>query len=342
MVILLVLIFFLIGFVSLLPLKKIKSYYILVYSIVFFLFLISAFRGPGVDRDYNNYLKFFYDFNKLTPIHIEPSFLFITWIIKNLFYDQAFLIFVFYALIGIGLKFYAIRQLSEFWLLSLAVYFSYSFILHDMTQIRVGISVSLLLLAIKPLYERRLIPFLVLSILAFLFHYSSIFYFFFWFLRTRTINKKLYFGIIVFSLLLSISNIYITNLLNLIPVQVLQIKILAYKLDQKGFLNVFNSWQLLRIFLCFLFLWKADFIYLYNKYAYLLIKLYVFSACSIFLLADIPVFATRTSDMFAIVDIIVIPFLMYLIKPKIISKSMVVGISFLYLFLNLFYNKIIM
>lgn len=319
---------------------KIYKEFFYIFGVIFF--TIAAFRGAGVDRDYLNYLKLYIDFDKLTLYKVEPSFIFLVWLVKTIFLNEAIFIYILYALIGITIKLYAIKQLSEFWLLSLLVYLSYSFILHEMTQIRVGIAAAFILLCIKPLFDRNLALFLVFALLAFLFHYSAIFVFLLWFINPQNINPRLYGSFIIVSFALSYLNFNFSNLIDLIPLDVIHNKILAYKYQQGDEINVLNAWQLMRCFLSFILLWKKDIIQQYNRYGVLLIKIYVFSTCSLFLLSDIPVFANRTSDMLGIVDIIVLPFILYILEPKVLAKILVICISFTYLFLNLFYNKTIM
>jgi hypothetical protein len=58
-------------------------------------------------------------------------------------------------------------------------------------------------------------------------------------------------------------------------------------------------------------------------------------------LASNPTLAGRIGDLFAIVDIITIPLLIYTFKQKILGKIIIIFIGSTYLFLNLFYNKII-
>jgi len=341
MVLVLSFLFLVIGALALIPLRINNGYKLIFITIGVILFLIAAFRVIGVDRDYLNYVKFFNDYKNLTIFKVEPSFIFVSYLVKRYLFNKVIFVFVIYALLAVSLKLYAIKQLSEFWLLSLLVYFSYSFILQDMTQIRAGVAVAFLLLSIKPLYERNLSLFLLFASMASLFHYSAIIIFPLWFLNPKNINSSLYMSFIFITFVLSRLNINFSNIIELMPIDIIHNKFLAYKYQQGGVLNVLNAWQLMRCFLSFLFLWKADEITQINKYGFLLIKIYVSSTCALFLFSDLPVFAYRISDMFAIVDIITLPFLLYFVKPKFLARGLVIFISFTYFFLNLFFNKII-
>ena len=289
MILLLCLLFFGLGLFSILPLKIDKNYKYFFVSIGILFFIIVAFRGQGVDRDYQNYIKFFDDYKKLSLLRVEPSFIFFAWLVKNVFFNEVVFIFFLYALIGISVKLYAIKELSHFWLLSLVIYVSYSFTLHDMTQIRVGGSVAFILLSIKPLYERKLFLFLILALLACSFHYSAIFVFFLWFLNPNKINGFIWGGLLILSFVLALLHIYATVLVGFIPIKAIFNKFLAYLTQEGGEMNILNSWQLLRCFLSFLLLWKVNVIQKHNKYAILTIKIYVLSASIYFLLSNIAV-----------------------------------------------------
>ena len=85
------------------------------YSTVSYLFfccilvLVVGFRAENVDHDYQNYFNAIYDNTTIS----EPTFLFFSLVIRNFSLPPAFL-FLLYATLGIGLKFWAIRKYSSF------------------------------------------------------------------------------------------------------------------------------------------------------------------------------------------------------------------------------------
>lgn len=311
------------------------------FTIGVILLFVVALRGEGVDRDYLNYKDEFLSNNEI-PFILEPSFIFLKWVVRTYLNSNIFIFFLAYAILGIGLKIYAIKQLSKHLLASLLIYLSNSFILHDMTQIRAGVAVGFFLLTIKPLQERNGLKFIIFISLAISFHFSAIILVLAWFLNPNKINIKTYLIAIFASYFLSVySSNVVSKIFDLMPEGPLQMKLSAYEDDNEGILNVYNVWQLMRCGLSILFLLKIDFLKSRSEYAILLVKIYVISACSFVILSNNPAFAGRTSDMFAIVDIIIIPCLITLITPKIASKFIVIFIGLSYLILNLFYNKII-
>jgi len=345
------------SFIILLPTKNTLNCYhnnLSVYSnsinlqnvtyIAFGLLLIylSGFRPEGIDRDYYGYKNLYIYYSTSLSYTIEPTFIVISKLVKAIFDDKSTALFVIYALIAISIKMYAIKQLSHFWGLSLLIYLSYSFILQDMTQIRAGVAAGFILLTIKPLYEKNIYQFMIVSTLAILFHYSALFVLLFWFMNPQKINVKLYaLTIVIVYIINPFAAIYVSDYVNYLPVGLLQNKVLAYEYDNKATLNVYNAWQIMRTMLSFLFLYKINIIHANNKYAILLIKLYVISTCTFVLLAGNPSFAGRMSDLLAISDIIMLPCILYLTKQQFLAKLIVICIAFSFLFLNLFYNKIL-
>ena len=82
-------------------------------------------------------------------------------------------------------------------------------------------------------------------------------------------------------------------------------------------------------------------LYKKNKYAILLIKCYAIALFTFVFLADIPVFAFRICYVFLISEIILIPLLIYLFKPRWILKIMVILVSVAYFLIEIVYNQIV-
>lgn len=311
----------------------------LFVAIFFLLFFISSFREIGFDQDSKMYEDMFRNDGEGTEI----SFQIITYIIKNVFHGNFFYLLSFYAFISLLLKFYFIKNSTKFIFFSILLYYSYFFVLQDMTQIRVGLASGLLMVMIKFIIDRKIYTAISLFILAILFHTSSVIFFPIFFLSKNSINKKLYFGIIILSYVIYP---YINNFTQLLIVyfdyDLVLRKANSYSLENGNRLNVFNAWQLIRLFLSFIFLFYSNLLKIKNGYSIILIKLYIISTCVFVLLSDNPVFSGRISDLYAATDIILIPFLLYLIPNKynLGIKIIIILIAFSNFYLNLYFNKI--
>jgi hypothetical protein len=162
-----------------------------------------------------------------------------------------------------------------------------------------------------------------------------------WFINPKKLNIPVYGSIIIITYVLHFLGIQFSTLMGLIPVKMIQLKFQAYAFDQSSYINVLNTWQLIRVFLSYIFLWKIDVIQNHNKYSIILLKFFIFSTCSLVAFSDLPVLSFRISDIFMIADIVLIPSLIYFLKPDFIVKILVALFGFSYLFLNLYYNQII-
>jgi len=337
-ILIIIFIFFVVG-VILFNVKEIKKYKKhIFYFTSLVLFCIAAFRGEGVDRDYLNYKDLFLDNNNAITI-IEPSFLLIDAFVKLLSCNFVCLIFI-YAFLGVSLKIIAIKQLSEFWFISLFLYFCYSFTLHEMTQIRVGVAIGFVLISLKSLSERKIFYFLIFASLATFFHYSSLFVFLLLFINTKKINKWVWMSLIPISYLMFFLGFSIYNVFEFLPFDFLQNKLLnyAHELDN-GHLNVFNAWQMIRILYCVMLLLKIDIIVKRNEYSILVIKLFVLSIIILPLLSNNYILAVRISDILAISEIIAVPYIFYIFPSNHIARLIIIIMyGFSFFFLNIFYN----
>jgi hypothetical protein len=326
-------------------LEKYRIKQIIFILIGILLFYFAAFREIGADYDSRNYKSLFDTSDKLGLIRIEPTFLFFSWIIHKYLFNNIYILFAIYALLGITFKLYAIRSLSQFWALSLFIYISNFFLLHEMTQIRAGVAAGILLLAIKPLYEKNFKHFFLLTCIAFLFHYSALLILPLYFINTKKIKSYYYISAILIVYILHFFNIHFSIILDFIPIPSIQYKLLIYKkyvlLNMHNKIHVFNPFQVLHLIFCFIFLWKANAFQQKNKYSILLIKLYAIATFSLVALSDIPVLAFRVSEMLSISEIILIPHLIYMFKPRILTFALIFVVQLGVLLLNIFHSQII-
>lgn len=302
------------------------------------LILIAGFCG-SISRDHDSYIS---DFNliingKLThPL----SLLIISEIVNKIFHNSLYL-FLVYAILGVFLKIIAIKRLTEFWFFSLLIYFSYYFFLHELTQIKAGVSAAFILLSIPSIYEKKLKSFLIYIALAVFFHISALVVLPLYFIK----NNKMplwYFLLIPVGYILFFTHTNTSSLINLIDIDVIRTKYALYKsLNTVDKINIFNVLMLSRYVFCGLLLWKWKFLSEKNVYSVILIKFYILS-CFIFIsFADIPGIAFRLSELLAIVEIIILPYFIYLFRIKLLGKLVVGLIGFLFLCLVLLYTKLV-
>jgi hypothetical protein len=306
------------------------------------LFAIAGFRPAGIDNDYAGYVTYYQDIASGLIVAVEPTFLFISSCVKYFFNNPAYL-FVIYAGLGISLKFYAIDHLTKLKALTIVVYFSGFFLLHEMTQIRVGVAAGLLLLCIEPIRERNLWKFLLLASLAFLFHFSAIVIFPLYFLSPTKFNNKVYVVLIPGAYLLNFLKIDLFAFVNLIPIQLIQTKVGSYSFyaEEDNTINLFNYLHLSRCMLACLMAWKWKNIMEHNLNGILLVKIYIISLFMFVALSSVPGISSRISELLQIVEIILLPFIIYIFREKGMASIFVVIIGLIFLSASLFYTKLL-
>jgi len=135
----------------------------------------AGFRLFGPDIDYLHYLGLFNHEPHLQGETKEPSFLFLRYIFSTFFNEAGFQwLLLTYAILGIGIKLYAIGRLSENWIYSIWVYLLIYFPLHDYTQIRVGVAVGIILLSLPDIVNGNRLQFFIKTGLAVTFHWSAL------------------------------------------------------------------------------------------------------------------------------------------------------------------------
>ncbi len=328
-----------------------QNYGLIVIAVV--LILIAGFKPIGVDMDSFTYAEIFsqvgspvnyfkdYRYNSF----LEPAYYLIPSIVTNYLRLDILWVFLIFAILGVSLKFIAISRLTDFTFLSVLVYFSNFFLLHELTQIRAGVASGILLLSIIEIQKRNLLRFLLLIGAGILFHYSFIIFLPFYFLNAKEINKKMYLALLFVPYILIALNVNVINLLQIFRLGVFSEKIELYNdLLSMGVYDKIKTYSvvfLVQLFVCTLFVIKSDLLIQNNKYALLLLKIYCIAAACLVMLSTIPVLAIRISELLNIVQIILIPFLLYIIKPRYTALVLVMVFALIIISINLLYVPIL-
>lgn len=308
----------------------------LLFLIAIVLILIAGLRRPGVDSDSLTYIdvfskfdsprNYFQDFS--VNSFFEPAYYLIPSIVSISFGLNYLWVFLIFAILGISLKFVAISRLTDFAILSVLVYYSHFFILHDMTQMRSGVASAVLLLSIPEIYKRNFIRFLLFIGIGILFHYSMIIFLPLYFLSAKKINKLLYLALLFVPFILHFLHFNVLTVFQMFKLGFVSDKIQLYndllEADIFGGINIFNILFLVQLLSCIIFIIKSDLLLKNNKYALLLLKIYCIAAASFVLFSNIPVLAFRISELLGIVQIILMPLILYIVKPKYMALTIVI------------------
>lgn len=321
--------------------KNILINRVIVFCMAVGLILIAGLRESNVDRDYAVY-KYYW---QRRDLDVEISFKMLKNFFKNyLHFPFVYIIFT-YAVMGVSTKLVGIRKISSFFYLSVLVYLSHYYLLHELTQIRVGVATGFFLIALYYLFERKANYYFFFIVCAAFFHYSAVIAFPLWFM---TKNSK---NIYKYALLIPIGYIiYFVGgeSFSAIPIPYIQERMEVYQkmqdlaLNDEDKINVFNYMFLSKIAIFMLLLFTAKKIEFHNKYIYLLLKIYAISLAAFPALSAMPASAFRIQEFLGVVEIVLIPMIVHLFRVRFLGYLAVILIALGYLMLNLFYSKLIL
>ena len=134
----------------------------------------------------------------------------------------------------------------------------------------------------------------------------------------------------------------ISDLMQYIPIEGLQNLWMMYEHTLGDEVNIFNAVQLGRVTICLLLLYFIDRISIYNKYAILLVKIYAISIAALVLFSSVPVIAFRVSELYQVVEVVLIPMAVYAINGYVFFKrTLVIIVGLAFLLMNTFYLEIL-
>ncbi|MFX1712303.1 EpsG family protein [Stutzerimonas stutzeri] len=299
--------------------------------IFFFIFavlvVIAGLRPIGLDRDSENYVQILHvavsDANLLEK---EPAFWLINEVNNRFVGGSASTFFLLFSLVGVYVKLHAINKLSKFFYLSLLLYISFYFILHEMTQIRVGVAAGFFLLAVRDYFKGKLLCYFLNVFLACLFHYSAVLCFALLFIRRKGFNPVFYcllpFLSFCFGVLFDVS--ILRALATFLP-EFLSFKILLYidllSEDRHSDINVFNFYYASIAFLYLFFV--LNYRKIADPFDLFMLKVLGFGISFFFMLSFLPVLAFRVSEFFLVVMIVLLADLALLFKQRVIYFTLI-------------------
>jgi len=312
--------------------------------------LFAGLRRPGIDADSINYEDFVLAADPIGTylrsfpdyIFYEPSYYLIASFVKTVGLNPV-VFFLIFSCLGTGIKLYAIKEITPLFFLSLIVYGSHFFLVHEMIEIRTGVASGFLFLSLPYVYKRKPVQFVITMLIGMSFHYSLIIALPLYFINSTKLNVPVYLGLIIIPYILIGLGLNVLQLISEFDLGVLSDKLKLYSklLDEGEFnaINIFNVQVLLQMTLCTIFIFKWRLLQKKNIYSVVLIKTYVYSiACFVFF-SPLPVFAFRFAGLLGTVEIILVPFLIYIIEPRSISYAIVFLIALLLFGISLFYAK---
>lgn len=273
-----------------------------IYFSVFLgiLLVATCMLKPEEIADYEMY-RYYYNalVSGVNPkSSLEPTYIWFSAICPTF----EILIF-FYAILAVGINLFVINRYSCNPFVSLLLYLSPYFVLHDMIQIRVAVSCALMLWAITYIPSKDWKRYLLIIAVAVLFHYSALFFVPFVLLSGKKINKILYSIIVVCLLVAAVVHISLGYLVQFIPIPALQAYYLSYAFTDTYTAQGVGVVIMGKCLMALWMIWKADRIQEVFPYAIISLKIFVISIGCYILLMDIPVMSGRLYEATAVIDV---------------------------------------
>lgn len=334
-------IFALISIVSLIPLKVKERQLFCVLTAILLIFLAGS--RAAITADYDTYLAKYNAF-KAGDVDegIEFSYkLICDFVAKTVDHFNGVLII--YAFLTIAPLAYALIVETKASLLVFPYFYSYYFFLHPMTQIREAVAAAMLLVSLQYVKEKKLILFLITIAVGSFFHVSLMLFLPFYYILNR-VKLTLKTAFICFIICLGISQIHLLNLVlgyDLSNDSYIIAKLYAHKSTiEAGFgertAGVYILMIYAKILFNFFLRYKEKTIEKHNDYFKIFLNLHFFGCLSYLILSDLHIVAGRVSELLCIVEIFLVPYLVYLFKPRIMGKVLILCICIFQLIISLY------
>lgn len=319
---------------------KTRNFPVSFLALVFlFLMLIAGCRLEGKDRF--NYLSMIRD-----GTFQEINFRALRWVWSNLHlsYVQFFLVVATISLGAIWVYFCLSEVNIPDRFLAISVFISNYFIIHECVQIRVGLGIAFVLIAVMYRLRGNFLVAGLFYLISFCCHYSLGIICIMFLLGNSPITRKetiISLCILFISACLAIPRIGIASMFQFFPIPAIQEKVSIYVNSLTNAHRVFLNVQfLLRLATFFFVLIYMQKISSYRPYIAYFLRLSYCGLVTWLLFSDVKIMALRLSEIFFISDLYVIPSLAYgFQKPK-LGKMAVGGCCMIYFIVNVLHHRI--
>jgi hypothetical protein len=304
--------------------EKLIIYYVLGAIMI----LIAGLREVGSTPDSASYEEMFYaKEGDLMVLLREPSFSMIVDFLRSYNLGINSLFFV-YALLSIPVHLAAFWKLSKLPLLTLTIYISYYYMMHDLVQIRCAVASGLFLWAIYFYVERKPVLTLLFILIGIFFHFSAAAGLIIFFLGNGfpRWQRYLLYAIVPVGLVVYVTHI---DIFSLVPDELGGLKLMKYRtMREKGIEDELAGWKLgsnlliwMNIVLYYACIYYHDYLVKHFKYTSVAIKLQGVGFIFLFFVNALSmVVGNRMCDYFSIASVLLWTASVYAFTPIIIGK----------------------
>lgn len=229
---------------------------------------------------------------------IEPSFGMLSRLAPNFL----FLLGIYAVLSVSGHIIGIFRNSPNIWL-SLLIYLTYTYILHDVVQMRSAVAIGLMLIAVRFITERNWIVYFSMVAVAFYFHYSAIIFVCFYFLPSKHLNKWIWSALLIIGTIGGLMNSQFGYIAKFIPLEIVQNYFESYMGSKNYEASLIGPVRIFKVLLAIVMLFNQERIKESYPMAIPVLIFFMASQLSYLLLSDIPVLQGRFGEMFAAFDI---------------------------------------
>ncbi|MBE7175756.1 MAG: EpsG family protein [Mucilaginibacter polytrichastri] len=314
----------------------------IMFAVAVFLTLFAGLRYR-VGPDYGQYLDFFQTIAKFRDFSDMISEPFISGIILEKGYviynylckDFGFHFFLTsFALIAIGLKYTFIHQYAKFPLYSLALLFVIQYLTQDFGQIRQGFATGITIWSIHYIVKKKFIQFLFLVLIASAFHYSALIFLSAYFFDKLNLRYWLLFILICIFQFVIKSDYLLILMAKFTYSPAINAKIASYAHSAKyGGELAFSLGNLFRIFLSG-YLVLNERMLKQDRVLHLFATLYLWGYLIFCLFSFNTIFAARLNLYFRIVEVLLIPNILFLYRKEVVRYTLAYVVALCYLCLQ--------
>lgn len=329
--------------------RQMRLYLFILSTLMLILF--AGLRQAGVGADDWNYVnkflvvpdftywltgKFQYTFDETW---MEPAYIFLGSTVR-MFTDEYVFLFTTVAFFSVGLAAYNYYRYTPFVFLVLVLFFVHSYLYRDINQIRSAVAAAIGLFLISQIHNRDHFKAIITISLAGMFHMASfslvIVYLLSFFKVTR---KKLIYGYLVALALgvIGVASFLLTILPNFGHATT---KLVSYA--NSGYadsVSLFDITNIKNSFIFFILIYYWHYLVKKVRYFETMMLFYFLAVFWRIAFNDFGIFAARIATFFGIVEVILVPALLYLFKQKIFATFLILFYAFLILYLNLFIKE---
>ncbi|WP_306331919.1 EpsG family protein [Vibrio injensis] len=323
-----------------------KPFFFILSSLLLIFF--AGFRGAGVGADDWNYIikflevpdinywlkrEFSYSFSETW---MEPSYIILGAIIR-VFSSSYTCLFLIVSLFSVGIASYNYYRFSKYVFLVLVLFFVHTYLYRDINQIRSAVAAAIGLFLIPQIYHRQHFRIICTICLAGTFHMASLSLIFVYFLSfLKFTNKRLVAGYLI-SLTLGFVGVS-SLLLNILPsLGYVTTKLNHYSnSDYANSISLFDITNIKNSFFFILFVFFRERLKKKLIYYDTMMIFYFLAVTWRIAFNDFGIFAARVATFFGIVEVILIPALIYVFKQKLIITFFILVYAFITLYFNLY------